>query len=193
MEVQENMVLLKIAGGLLALLAHLVLIVFLLKKSKTYEQSFTAWILGAFIDFFIFWVTLEEGGNFYLALAYGIGSLGIALVLLFQKKFRWKIWDTITAGAVIICLIIWWQTSNEMALIAGILASVISFIPQIKDTATDPKKTPWIVYCVFLLGDTLSFWGKEDFSIQEFLYAFIEGVLSLIILLLVLHGRKRKN
>jgi len=191
MEVQENMVLYKILGGLLALLAHLLLVFLLLKKSKTYEQSFTAWALGALIDFFIFWVTLEEGGNFYLALAYGIGASSIALVLLFKKKFQWKIWDTVTTVTVIICLIIWWQTSNEIALITGILASVVSFIPQIKDTATNPKKTPLTVYLVFLLGDALSFIGGEDFSIKEILYAFTELILSLIILLLIFHGKRK--
>lgn len=188
------MVLLQFFGGVLALIAHLLLVLLLVKKSKVYKQSFTAWALGALIDFFIFGVTLKEGGNFYLALAYGIGASSIALVLLFQKKISWKIWkiwDTVTFIAVIVCLLIWSQTNNITALIVGILASVISFIPQIKDTAIEPKKTPLLVYLVFLSGDALSFIGGDDYSIKEILYAFTELILSLIIILLIFHDKRK--
>lgn len=185
------MVLLQILGGVLALIAHLLLVFLLLKKSKNYEQNFTAWILGAGIDLFIFLLTKEENGNFDLPRAYFLGGFVVAIVLLCQKKISWKIWDTVTTVAVIICLLIWWQTNNTTALIAGVLASVISFIPQIKDTAVEPKKTPWFVYVVFLFGDTLSFIGGDDFSIKEILYAFTELILSLIIILLIFHNKRK--
>ena len=185
------MVLLQFLGGVLALLAHLLLVFLLIKKSKNYDQNFTAWILGAGIDLFIFLLTKEENGNFDLPRAYFLGGLIVAIVLLCQKKISWGKWDTVTTVAVAVFLVIWWQTDNTTALIAGVLASVISFIPQIKDTAIEPKKTPLLVYLVFFSGDALSFIGGDDYSIKEILYAFTELILSLIIILLIFHDKRK--
>src|SRR3990167_7508735 len=159
------MVLLQFLGGVLGFLAHICLIFLIIKCGKKKEkddQSFASWILAGIIDLVVAVATINANGNFYLPLFYFLGSLSIALTLLSKKQSHWEPWDTVVLFLVFICLIIWWNTGDTTAIIAGAVTSVISFIPQIIKTAKTKKTTDWLNwlgYLFFLFADFLSLRG----------------------------------
>lgn len=184
---------LQLVGGIIGLLGYVLLFFLLLRvinSKKEFSQNFTAWILGAAIDFLLWFLIKEENGNYALPFSYAVGSLIIAFLLLYKKKFQWRPWrDAIVIVIVATCLFIGWQTGNEkIVIVVGVLASVVSFTPQIRDTAKNPKETPLSVYLIFLFGDFISLLEGRDNSIQERLYSFTELILSIIILSLILYS-----
>jgi len=194
MRALQKMVLLQLIGGIIGLLGYILLFFLLLKtmgSKKKFNQNFTAWMLGALIDFLLWLLIKKENGNYALPLAYMAGSLIIAFLLLYKKKFQWRPWrDAIVIVIVATCLFIGWQTGNEkIVIVVGVLASVVSFTPQIRDTAKNPKETPMSVYLIFLFGDFISLLGGRDNSVQERMYSFTELILSIVILSLILYSQ----
>ena len=127
--VQEIMVLLQFWGGILGFFAHLLLAFLIFFQKKDFKQNFTTWMLAALIDAFISILIIIENGNFYLPLFCTLGAMSITIVLLLKKQINWKIWDSVTTIFVFICLFIWWKAGNTVAIISGIIASIICFIP----------------------------------------------------------------
>jgi hypothetical protein len=186
------MVLLQYIGGASGFLTYLLFAFILYKKSEIFNQNFTTWVLCGIIDIFMTITTAD--GNFWLSLAYGIGSFIVAWVIWYkQKEFLISKWDMIIAIIILfICLPSYFCFGKNIAIIAGITASIISFIPQIRETAHYPRKTPIIIYFLFLISDISSSFGGRDYSIKEISYGIAETGLSNIIKFLVVYNRTRK-
>lgn len=184
------MVLLQNVGGMIGLATFFLLGFLMVRYPKKFDQNFTSWFLAGVIDIFIYFLSEKVEGNSALPLAYGVGSFIIAFILFWKKQIKFNWWDLIVLISVAICLVIWYTTKNsETTLIVSILASVISFFPQILETKEQPEKTPAIVYLFFLISDTTSFTGGDiNYFIKENLYSFTEIVLSIIILSFILYG-----
>ncbi|MFA6324989.1 MAG: hypothetical protein WCX46_02055 [Candidatus Paceibacterota bacterium] len=202
------MVLLQFVAGLIVLITHIIL-AHLLYKQKAEEiemkQNFTTWMLAGVIDSFLAFLSIKNGNEFstlmeasstFLPLFYAIGSFITAGVLLYKKIYSWTWWDTIITVIVLICIFIWIEAGDYTAIIVGIIASTISFIPQIRDTNEKPHETPFIFYFFFLLGDSLCFIGEfvggNEFTVKGSLFSFTEILLSLIIIFLVLFIKFKK-
>jgi uncharacterized membrane protein YfcA len=182
---------LQFTGGLIGFLAHLMLVYLIVKKQHIKaEQNFTTWLLAGLIDVFISIITYRNDGNYYFPIFYSLGAFSIALVLLWKKRVCLESWDRIIVVLVVICLTIWMRAKDNISLIAFIMASVASFIPQIRDTARKPRSTPILAYYVFFIGDFVSFTSGKDFSAKEVLYSFTEMILSTIIIMLIWNQRK---
>lgn len=187
------MVLLQNIGGMLGLLTFILLGFLMVRYPKKFDQNFTAWFLAGVIDIFIYILSEKVDGNSALPLAYSVGSFIIAFILFFKKQIKFNWWDLIVLISVAICLVIWYTTKNsETTLIVSILASTISFVPQIIETRDNPEKTPTIVYLFFLISDTVSFVGGDsggsNIFVKESLYSFLELALTIIILSLILYN-----
>lgn len=162
----------------------------MIRYPKKFDQNFISWFLAGVIDIFIYILSEKVDGNSALPLAYGVGSFIIAFILFWKKQIKFNWWDLIVLISVVVCLIIWRTTkNNDTTIIVSVLASSISFIPQILETKEKPEKTPLIVYLFFLISDTVSFLGgDQSYFVKENLYSFIELILTIIILSLILYS-----
>lgn len=176
------------AGGIIGLVAYTVLIVALFKTST--KQSFAAFLLWAMLDIIATITTIIEGGNYWLALSNAIGSSVITIILIFKKQVSWTWIETMTAGLVVACLIVWYTTGERAGIIASSLAVVIASIPQMVETFKKPANTPTSSYAIFLLANIVSLLGGRSWTIEERFYPACSIFLCLLIVVLSL---RKKN
>src|ERR1041385_911137 len=176
-----------LAGGIIGLVAFLLLTIDLLRT--TTEQSFAAFLLWALLDGIAAATTIIEGGNYWLALFNAIGSAAITLILVRKKQVSWTWIETMTAILVVICLVVWYTSGELAGIVASSLAVFIAGIPQVIDTFKKPENTPWLPYAVFLVGNVIALMAGKAWTIEERFYQCIS--LSISVILLVLSLRRR--
>lgn len=148
------------------------------------KQSFAAFILWGALDIIAGITTYLEKGNWYLPAGYGLSATTVAVFLLAKKQFSWSKVEWMTLGMVIVCLVIWKTKGEQTAIIASSAAVVVAGIPQMKDTWNDPSSTPKVLYCFFLLANTLSLIAGKAWTIEERFYSSSVVLLTLVILAL---------
>jgi hypothetical protein len=163
-----RMAFLQIAGGVIGLVAYVVLIVALVRT--TTEQSFAAFLLWALLDLIATVTTIIEQGNYWLALSNAIGSTVITLILIRKKQVSWSRVETMTALLVVVCLVVWYTAGEQAGIIASSLAVVIASVPQMVDTWKKPEATPALAYLIFITANIVSFLAGKEWTIEERFY-----------------------
>lgn len=148
------------------------------------KQSFATFILWGALDIIAGVTSYLEKGNWYLPAGYGFSATTVAIFLLAKKQFSWSKVEWMTLGMVIVCLIFWRISGEQTAIILSSVAVVAAGIPQMKDTWNDPVSTPKVLYCFFLLANTLSLIAGKAWTIEERFYSSSVVLLTLIILAL---------
>jgi hypothetical protein len=171
---------LAVVGGLIGLVAFLLLIIKLLRS--TTEQSFAAFLLWALLDTIATVTTIIEGGNHWLALSNAVGSFAITFILLAKRQVLWTWVESMTTTLVIICLVVWYMLGEQAGIVASSLANLIAGIPQMVDTYKKPQSTPSLPYAVFLIGNVVSLIAGSAWTIEERFYQCTSVVLTLVIL-----------
>src|SRR5262249_11359888 len=103
MEIHE---ILKIAGGALALILFVPLVVGGFKDGGA-GQSFATWLLWAALDTTTAVSIMQQGGNYHIALGFAIGGVVMTLALLCKGRFGWGRFETTILLLVIACMVAW--------------------------------------------------------------------------------------
>ncbi len=118
---------LQIAGGLLALLLFIPLIISILKEG-TEGQSGATWLLWGALDTILTFSLLRTGGNYLLPLGFAIGDFAVVILLVMKGKFSWSKFETVILLMVIGCLAAWKFSGPMTAAVSSTLAVVIAGI-----------------------------------------------------------------
>jgi len=159
----------QLLSGVIGMVAYAVLINALLRTKS--EQSFAAFLLWALLDLIATITTILAGGNYWLALANAIGSTCITLLLIYKKQISWSWVESLSAGLVVICLVVWYTSGEVAGIVASSLAVVIASVPQMVDTYRKPEATPKLSYGIFLVANILAMIGGKAWTIEERFYA----------------------
>ena len=176
-----------VIGGIIGLVAFLLLIIELLRS--TTEQNFAAFLLWALLDVIATTTTIIEGGNYWLALSNATGSTIITLILVGKKQVSWTRVETMTAILVVVCLLVWYTSGELAGIVVSSLAVLIAGIPQMVDTFKKPESTPVLPYAIFCVGNVVSFMAGRAWTIEERFYQAVSIFLTLVILVFSLRKR----
>ncbi|HZY82362.1 MAG TPA: hypothetical protein VFE50_22710 [Cyclobacteriaceae bacterium] len=182
------------AGGIIGLVAYVLLIVALTRSTSggqqsDTEQSFAAFFLWALLDLIATITTIIEGGNYWLALSNAIGSSVITIILVYKKQVSWSWVESMTATLVVVCLVVWYVSGEQAGIVASSLAVVIASVPQMVDTFKKPGSTPLLPYMVFLVANIISFLAGKSWTIEERFYQACGIFLVVVIVAFALRRR----
>jgi hypothetical protein len=179
---------LKIAGGLLALLLFIPLIISVLKEGAE-GQSCASWFLWGLLDTVLTISVIEQRGNFFLPLGFAIGDVLVVILLLVKGRFRWGHFETAILAMVIGCIIGWKLAGPKIATISATIGICIAGIPGLLAMLKHPQRKVGNVWAGYILANALSFFGGNAMTIEE---RFAPGVFALCSLALFAASRKKK-
>jgi len=179
--------LLKISGGVLALLLFIPLIRAILKEG-TEGQSCATWFLWGLLDIVLTISIVEQHGNFYMPLGFAIGDLLVFVLLIVKGRFRWALFDTTIMLMVVGCIIGWKVAGPKLATISATLGVAIAIIPGLLEMFKHPQRTIGNVWAGYVLANVLSFFGGSAMTIEE---RFAPGVFALCSLAMFAASRKK--
>ncbi len=170
----------------LAIVPYVPIFIGVVKNTEDRSHTFLTWFLYLILDA----ITMFAGEDVRINMdpmvfGFAIGSLIMASILLYQKRYaKWKAIEITTVVLIIICIIIWKSMGSYYALIASILSEVIVGIYLIIQTYKYPRIEYNLTgYVGFLTVSIISVIYTQDWSIQEVGFAFSETILNFIILI----------
>ena len=179
--------LLKVAGGVLALLLFLPLIRAIVKQGAE-GQSCATWLLWGLLDTILTISIIEQHGNFYLPFGFAIGDLLVLVLLLAKGKFRWSIFETVILLMVIGCLIGWKLAGPKIATISATMGICIAGIPGLIEMLKYPQRKIGNIWAWYVVANMLGFFGGSAMTIEE---RFAPGVFALCALAMFVASRVR--
>lgn len=179
---------LQIFSAILGLFASILLFIGVMRGPI--KQNFAAFLLWALLDLIAAVAAILEKGNYALPTMYAFTAFAIAIALVIKKQFVWNWVETMTAGLVIACLVLWYYSGNNTATIASSLAVIVAGIPQMVDTFKEPASLPKGIYSIYLVAAVTSLIAGRSWTIQERFYS--GALIFLTITLLLLSFRKQK-
>jgi hypothetical protein len=178
---------LKIAGGLMALLLFIPLILSVLKEGAE-GQSCATWFLWGLLDTVLTISVIEQRGNYFLPLGFAIGDVLLVILLLAKGRLRWGIFETVILAMVIACLVAWKLAGPKMATIAATTGVCVAGVPGWLAMLKHPQTKVGNVWAGYILANALSFFGGTAMTIQE---RFAPGVFALCSLAMFAASRVR--
>jgi hypothetical protein len=178
---------LKIAGGVLALLLFIPLIISVLKEGVE-GQSCATWFLWGLLDTVLTISVVEQRGNYFLPLGFAIGDVLLVILLLTKGRFRWGIFETVILAMVIGCLVAWKLAGPKMATISATMGVCVAGIPGWLAMLKHPQTKVGNVWAGYAVANTLSFFGGTAMTIQE---RFAPGIFALCSLAMFAASRVR--
>ena len=178
---------LKIAGGILALLLFIPLLSSIMKEAGK-GQSCATWFLWGLLDTVLAVSIIEQRGNFYVPLGFAIGDLLVLVLLLVKRRFRWGWFDTAIFAMVIGCTIGWKLAGPKIATISATLGVGIAGIPGLIEMLKHPQRKVGNVWAGYILANALAFFGGTAMTIEE---RFAPGVFTLCSLAMFAASRAR--
>jgi hypothetical protein len=179
---------LKIAGGLLALLLFIPLILSL-RKEGTEGQSCATWFLWGLLDTILTISVIEQRGNFFLPLGFAIGDVLLVILLLIKGQFRWSLFETGILVMVIGCVVGWKLAGPKIATISATMGICIAGIPGLLAILKHPQRQIGNIWAGYTLANLLSFFGGTAMSIEE---RFAPGVFAVCSLGMFAASRVRR-
>src|SRR4051812_33597087 len=157
---------LKIAGGVMALLLFIPLIISVLKEGAE-GQSCASWFLWGLLDTVLTISVIEQRGNFFLPLGFAIGDVLLVILLLIKGRFRWGLFETAILAMVIGCIICWKLAGPKIATISATMGVCVAGIPGLLAMLKHPQRKVGNVWGGYILANALSFFGGTAMTIQE--------------------------
>lgn len=176
---------LKISGGVLALLLFIPLIRAIIKEGAE-GQSCATWLLWGLLDVVLTISIVEQHGNFYMPLGFAIGDLLVFILLIAKRRFRWGLFDTVIMLMVVGCVIGWKMAGPKMATILATLGVAIAIIPGLLEMLKHPQRKIGNIWAGYVLANVLSFFGGSAMTIEE---RFAPGVFALCSLAMFVASR----
>ena len=177
---------LKIAGGLLALLLFIPLIIGILKDGAE-GQSCATWLLWGTLDTVLTISVIAQHGNFYLPLGFAIGDVLLVALLLAKGQFNWGWFETGVLLLVIGCMAAWKLAGPKTATVAATLGICVAGIPGLLAMLKQPQRKIGNVWFGYVLANVVSFFGGTAMIIEE---RFAPGVFALCALVMFAASRK---
>ena len=176
-----------IAGGLLSIGFTVTFALYLLHNNV--PQSIACWTMWALLDIFLF-VTCFVAGNKrpWLPLGCAIGASLVACILLSKNEWDWK-WntvETISAIGVLVALISRWKLGPKSAIVALVVAMVISSVQALCDAWCQNGQAGWWYWGGISFGCLLSSYGASAWTIEDRLFPVTGFVFSLCMTLVLI-------
>ena len=186
---------LQLIGGLVGIIANVLVILAILKPNSLVEQSFAAFLLWGLLDVIAAVTTYTQPGhgNYYLPAGYAFSGLGVAACLFIKKQRDWGWIETGTVTLVLVCLYIWYKSGDKSATVASSIAVIIAAIPQGVDAYKKPEKMPLKLYWIYLLAALVSFFAGKDWTVKERFYSGAVVFLTIGAIAITILRRKRKR
>ncbi len=160
-----------LAGGVVAAVTYVFLCIGVVMGTP---QSFPTWILWAFIDVIAAISIASKGGSFLLPAVYAVGSVFVSIAILVTfRKFEWTWIETMIAGLVVACLVIYGIFGGIIGTVTATISVGIAGVPQFGEFWGKPEKNSWqvlVVYLGFLASNFLTALGSKEISIQDIYY-----------------------
>lgn len=179
---------LKIAGGVLALLLFIPMIIGILKEGAE-GQSCASWLLWAALDTMLAVSIIEQRGNFLLPLGFAIGDVLLVLLLVAKRQFKWGIFETTIFVLVAGCVVGWKIGGPKIATVAATFGIFIAGAPGVIAMWKHPQRNVGTVWAGYVLANGLSFFGGTAMVIEERL---APGVFAVGSLAMFAASRRRK-
>lgn len=184
MDVHE---ILKIAGGVLALLLFIPMALQILNEHGA-GQSFATWILWAAMDSILAASTIVRHGNYFLPLGFAIGGVVMTILLLAKRRYAWSQLDNAILVLVVICVVAWKFGGARTAIVASTLATGIATVPGLVELWRRPNRTVGNIWGAYTLANFLAFLGGTAMTIEE---RFTPVIFTFLSLLMFLAGRRK--
>ncbi len=157
---------LKLAGGGLALVMYLPMILEII-RSRGAGQSFATWGLWAVLDTILTVTLWQQHGNYFLSLGFAVGGIALAAVLLAKGCWSWGKFETAIALMVLVSLAVWKFSGPRNATIAVTTAVVIAGVPGFVEMLRAPQSGAGKVWAGFTLANLLAFFGGTAMTVEE--------------------------
>jgi len=177
---------LKIAGGLLALLLFIPMLASILKEGAE-GQSCATWMLWGALDTVLTISIIQQQGNFLLPLGFAIGDVIVVILLLAKGKFRWGWSESGILVLVIGCMAAWKFSGSRTATIAATLGICVAGIPGLFAMLKKPQRRIGNVWAGYVLANVLSFFGGTAMIVEE---RFAPGIFALCAMVMFAASRK---
>lgn len=148
------------------------------------KQNFVTYLLWGIMDIILVVTIFRQGGNYWLPLGYGIGSLSVAIALMLKVRASWTRFQTMVVILTFCCMVVWVIIGNRAGNIATTVAIGIASIPQMRDTYKYPEETPTWLFFGFGLAALLSFFGSNDWTVEDKLFPLGSFIVCSIITIL---------
>jgi hypothetical protein len=166
----------------LAIAAYAPLVLGITRQEDKSQTAFT-WTLYLILDCITMFTCKMEKGAYIMLFGFAIGSLVMAVILLYQRRFGWTLLETITIILIVICVSFWQISGSYWAIRFSIAAESIVGIYLIIKTFKNPVvEYNFMGYVSFLIVSVLALFAAKNFSIPQIGFPFCETVLNVIIL-----------
>lgn len=167
----ENQILLYL-GAIISLLAYVPLAKVV--KENPASHSYIAFLLYAIFDSITGISIYNENsrdGSWLLMLAYVFGSLYIAISIYIETTKVSKIddYEKIIIFFIIICLIIWILSGNQVTTIVSNTLAIMAGAFEAKKLWKNPDKKSTLVWVIFLIGATITFFAGKGWDLNSFI------------------------
>lgn len=181
----------QIIGGIFGCSAYLIGIYYIINENQ--NQSFASYLLWAILDGLLLYHSSQnpEGANLPIMVGFTIGSTITAIVLIIRRQFSWGGLETFVAFLIVCCWYIRLNYDHDTATTATVIALMLAGVPQLRHTILKPWEVPTLVWAVFTIGSAISFFGKESWALDEWLFSGTSAIYCAIIT--VLSTRKMRN
>lgn len=177
---------LKIAGGVLALLLFVPMIVDVLKAGGE-GHSFATWLLWAALDTTAAVSVIAQRGNYLIVAGFAVGGILMTLALLYRGRFGWSKFDNVILLLVLACLFVWWSSGAKMATIAATVGILIAGLPAMWELRKTPDRKIGNLWAGYALANAVAFFGGTAMTVEE---RFAPGVFAVQSLMLFAISRR---
>lgn len=137
--------------------------------------------------------TLKSEGNWILLFGFSVGSLIMTIVLFYQKRNAWKLFENIVTILVLACILAWLVCGPILAIIFGILSEVIVGVYLIIKTWRNPSVSYNLNgYSLFLVASILALLNAKSSEIEEVGYASAEIILTVLTIIPLVKKRMKE-
>jgi hypothetical protein len=176
--------LLKFAGGLLALVLFLPLVMDALQRGGA-GQSFATWLLWALLDAILAASIIRQHGNYLIVVGFTVGDGVMAAALLWKHRVIWGRFETAVLALVLGCLVVWNISGPRGVTIAGTVAICVAGLPGLVALWKNPDRRLATIWALYALANAVSFFGGTAMTLEE---RFAPGVFAIFALALAVAG-----
>lgn len=171
----------KIAGGVLAMVLYVPMIVEIIRVQGA-GQSFATWGLWAVLDIILTITLWQQHGNYLLSLGFAVGGVALAVVLLAQGSWKWSRFETVIALMVLASLAVWKFSGPRNATIAVTAAVCIAGVPGFVEMLRQPQPAAGKLWAGFTVANLFAFFGGTAMTVEERLVpAAFTGLCALMV------------